>query len=89
MNIPDPPRPETLNVMPKVAVISVGEVLYLGRIVTDQYGDPLDCSVEWRSLGSSAATVDDGGRVTGVASGQATVVASVGHLEASAEVTVK
>ena len=82
------PKPVRLVVLPAAIAIKVGETVYLNATVTDQQGRPLASSVLWSSLGTSAATVDTKGRVTGIAPGGATIVASIGELEASAEVAV-
>ena len=49
---------------------------------------PVDGAITWESSDTSAATVDDNGKVTGVAAGSAIITATSGEYDAACTVTV-
>ncbi len=78
----------SVSVQPAEAQITVGDVLLLRGIPRDAWGNPLARAMTWTSGTLAAATVDDDGLVTGVASGVATITASSGGALGSATITV-
>ncbi len=67
----------TITVAPASASILVGATQSLSATGFDQYGNTLSgITFSWSSLNASAATVNAGGLVTGVAAGTAQILAS-------------
>ncbi len=68
--------PFDVAVTPGYADIAVGDTLTLVGQIVDPLGNPLGGSVTWQTRSPGVATVDAAGKVTGVASGTAVIVAS-------------
>ena len=86
---PVPTSPTTVTVSPLTAELDVGETVQLAAVVRDQNSSVMaGATVTWTSSASSVATVDPSGLVTGVAEGTATITASVGDVQGTAEITV-
>lgn len=78
-----------VDVTPSELTVAVGLSGQLGATATDAGGaDIAGVSFTWSSSDEAIATVDDAGRVTGVAEGEAFVRAASGELVDSARVTV-
>jgi hypothetical protein len=61
----------------------------LTALVQDQYSNPVTVAVAWQSLDPGTATVDATGRVSGVGSGVARVVATAGSAADTVRVVVR
>ena len=87
---PEPARPTTVTVSPAtVELTALGMTVQLTAEVRDQNTRVMaGATVTWSSGDASVATVDASGLVTGVAEGVATVTASAGSAQATAEITV-
>ena len=87
---PEPARPTTVTVSPATAELTaLGETVQLTAEVRDQNARVMaGATVTWRSSASSVATVDASGLVVGVAEGTATIRASAGSAQGTAEITV-
>ena len=87
---PDPPRPTTLTVSPATAELTaLGQTTQLAAEVRDQNARIMaGATVTWTSSANSVATVDASGLVTGVALGVATITASAGSAQGTAEIMV-
>ena len=83
--------PRTLHIEPERAVLTVfGETLQLAATVQDGNGQPVaDASVTWQSGNFEVAAVSDGGLVTAISNGTATITARSGDLSASSEIYVQ
>ena len=79
----------SIRISPPADTISVGDTLQLSAEGFDGNGVAVeDAEFAWESSDTSVATVDASGLVTGVAVGVATITASAGSGEATAEITV-
>ena len=78
----------SVAVFPSSATLDVGRTLQLTATLFGGNGQELSGDVSWTSSTSSVASVTDGGLVTGVAEGAATIIASAGGQSGSAVVTV-
>ena len=87
---PDAPRPTTVMVNPATAELAaLGATVQLTAEVRDQNNRVMaGATVTWRSGDTSVATVNASGLVTGVAEGVATITASAGSGQGTAEITV-
>ncbi|MEZ4456879.1 MAG: Ig-like domain-containing protein [Gemmatimonadales bacterium] len=84
-----PPPVATVSVTPASASLSIGQTVGLTATPKDSAGTPLTGrSISWSSNQPSVATVSSGGLVTAVASGAATVAATVEGQSGSSAVTV-
>ncbi|MGE3616220.1 MAG: Ig-like domain-containing protein [Gemmatimonadales bacterium] len=84
-----PPPVATVSVAPASASLSIGQTVGLTATPKDSAGTPLTGrSVSWSSNQPSVATVSAAGLVTAVASGAATVAATVEGQSGSSAVTV-
>ena len=83
-------RPAALQVAPATArLTAVGETLQLVVMAQDVEGDTImNPAVEWASSDESVAGVSAEGLVTAHRAGRATITASLGSLEATAEIEV-
>ena len=87
---PDPPRPTTVMVNPaRAELAALGATVQLTAEVRDQNNRVMaGATVTWSSGDTSVATVNTSGLVTGVAEGVATITASAGSGQGTAEITV-
>ncbi|WP_419858617.1 leucine-rich repeat domain-containing protein [Candidatus Palauibacter irciniicola] len=89
---PPPPLPvaTSITVSPPTVTLGRGGILRLTAAVSDQYGRPFSgATVTWESNDPATATVDTTGLVTGVASGETTILVTAGSATAMAAVTVE
>lgn len=77
---------ETVTVSPETATMEVGEEMTLTAAVAPDNAD--DQTVEWKSSNDAVATVDENGKVTAIAAGEATITATAGGKSGSCVVTV-
>jgi hypothetical protein len=82
-----PAAPGRIELVQTVEKLLVGQQFQLEARVYSIHGEPRKDEVRWQSL-SPIAAVNDGGRVTGVRPGTATVTASVGAITESFQVQV-
>ena len=84
------PRPTTVTVTPAAAELrALGATVQLTAEVRDQSARVMaGAAVRWRSGDASVATVGASGLVTAAGEGRATITASAGSGEGSAEITV-
>ena len=84
----EPPVPvaSSVTVSPSSATLVAGGTTDLVATVRDQNGQPMpDATVTWRSSNSAVASVNDAGRVTALATGEAVISATAtGAVSASA-----
>lgn len=82
--------PTALEVIPAADTLAeVGDSLHLAAYVTEADGDTITgARVEWASLDSEIARVDPYGRVTAVAAGEVSIVATLGELADTAAISV-
>ena len=87
---PEPARPTTVTVSPATnELTALGTTVQLRAEVRDQNDRVMaGATVTWTSSANSVATVDASGLVTGVAVGAATITASAGSGQGTAEITV-
>ena len=87
---PELARPTTVTVSPATAELTaLGETVQLTVEVFDENGHAVaGAEFLWESSDAAVATVDTAGLVTGVAEGMATITASAGEAEGTAEITV-
>ncbi len=79
----------TVEVSPSAETIALGSTLQLAAEGFDENGDAVEnVQFSWESSGVAIATVDASGLVTGVAVGAATITASAGSGQGTAEITV-
>lgn len=78
----------TLTVSPNGASLWVDATQQFRATLIDRNGDTLPATPVWRSTNPNAATVDENGLVHAVASGSATIEATVGQAVGSAGVMV-
>ncbi len=88
--VPDPPRPTTVTVSPATnELTALGTTVQLSAEVRDQNARVMAAAtVTWTSSANSVATVDASGLVTAVGNGTATITASAGSGQGTAEITV-
>ena len=80
---------ESVVVSPSDETIALGNTLQLTAEAFDENGHAVaGAAFSWESSDAAVATVDAGGLVTGVAVGTATITASVGGAQGTAEITV-
>lgn len=86
---PDPLVATTVVVSSTPTEIAINETAQASAIVKDQNGGLLTGkSITWNSLNPSVATVSQGGLITGVAAGNATIQGSVDGVTGTATVSV-
>ncbi len=87
---PEPARPTTVTVSPATHELTAfGTTVQLTVEVRDQNARVMvGATVTWTSSANSVATVDASGLVTAVGNGTATITASVGSVQGTAEITV-
>ena len=79
----------SVEVSPSAEMIGLGSTLQLTAEAFDENGEAVaGVEFSWESSDAAIATVDAGGLVTGVAVGTATITASVGGAQGTAEITV-
>lgn len=78
----------TVEVSPLADTIASGATTTLAAVVVNEANDTLDVTPTWASMEPAVATVDTAGIVTGVAAGEAVIVASYGGVAASATIVV-
>ena len=79
----------TVEVSPSAETIALGSTLQLTAAGFDESGDAVESvQFSWESSDVAIATVDASGLVTGVAVGAATITASAGSGQGTAEITV-
>ena len=79
----------TVEVSPSAETIALGSTLQLTAVEFDENGDAVESvQFSWESSDVAIATVDASGLVTGVAVGAATITASAGSRQGTAEITV-
>ncbi|PYR62962.1 MAG: hypothetical protein DMF91_05005 [Acidobacteria bacterium] len=84
-----PPSVARIDIEPMTAPIAVGAGVKLAVVPRTSSGDPrADADVEWASDAPAVATIDAAGLVTGVAPGQARLIARSGPATANVAVTV-
>jgi hypothetical protein len=86
----EPDTPFEITVTPAAVTFSaLGDTKQLSAKVVNEKGKELTGAlVSWSSDKTNVATVDDGGTVTAVGNGSATITASAGEVSGSATVTV-
>ena len=87
---PEPARPTTVTVSPAThELTALGATVQLMAAVRDQNARVMaGATVTWTSSASSVATVDASGLVTAAGNGTATITASAGNAQGTAEITV-
>ncbi len=87
---PEPARPTTVTVTPATAELTaLGATVQLRAEVRDQNARVMaGTTVTWTSSANSVATVNASGLVVGVAEGTATITASAGSAQGTAEIMV-
>ncbi len=78
----------TIAVAPATASVAAGGTVTLSATITDGEGHPVSGTVLWASRGPDVASVSSTGVVTGVATGQTTIVATFRGAAGAATVTV-
>ena len=79
----------SVEVSPSEETVGLGSTLQLTAEGFDENGDAVEgAEFSWESNDAAIATVDAGGLVTGVAVGVATITASAGSGQGTAEITV-
>jgi hypothetical protein len=68
---------QSIQVLEHDASVAVGQTLQLEAVATNPAGRPVNASINWESLDSKTASVDGDGVVTGIAIGEARIVARV------------
>ena len=88
---PDPPRATTVTVSPATnELTALGATVQLTAEVRDQNAMVMaGATVTWTSSANSVATVDASGLVTAAGNGTATITASAGGAQGTAEITVR
>jgi uncharacterized protein YjdB len=79
----------SVAVTPAAATVAVGGTVQLTAHVVAATGDTVPAQVEWATLDPSRARVSSSGLVTGVAAGQALIVATYGGVGGGSQVTVQ
>ena len=82
----DDEKANSITLDKKELSMKSGEGYRLKAIVTPESADK---NLNWRSLDTSVATVDDTGLVVGVQGGTTTIIVSKGDVSAECEVTIK
>ena len=86
----DPPVPTTISIQPGSATLTyITQTTPFSANVRDQYGSSMAITVTWSSSDETVFTVDASGTVTAAGNGSATLQASTGALNATADVTVQ
>ena len=87
---PEPARPTTVTVSPAThELTALGQTVQLTAEAFDENGHAVaGAEFSWESSDAAVAAVDAGGLVTGVAEGTATITASAGSGQGTAEITV-
>lgn len=84
------PEVESVTVTPENPTVAVGATTQLKAEVKDADGMVItDAEVTWKSSAEATATVDDMGKVTGVAAGTADITATSGSASGKVTVTVE
>ncbi|MEO8090208.1 MAG: Ig-like domain-containing protein [Gemmatimonadales bacterium] len=78
----------TMTVVPSVSTIGEGQALQLTATLVDEFGDPLEATIDWSSSNPDVATVSVGGTVFGRREGRAAIVASAHGRARTAAVVV-
>ena len=78
----------SIIVSPTAASIEVGSTLQMTATLVDGVGREVPGNASWSSSNDDVASVSDGGLVTGVAVGAATITATSGTVTREATVTV-
>ena len=79
----------SVEVSPSAQTIGLGSTLQLTAEAFDENGEAVaGVEFSWESSDAAVGTVDAGGLVTGVAEGTATITASAGSAQGTAEITV-
>ncbi len=88
--VPDPPRPTTVTVSPATnELTALGTTVQLSAEVRDQNARVMAAAtVTWTSSANSVATVNASGLVRAAGNGTATITASAGSGQGTAEITV-
>jgi uncharacterized protein YjdB len=82
-----PPTLTTITISPISHTISIGGTTQLEAVCKDQDEQIIDCqTLEWTSSDPLKATVDSSGLVTGVATGQANITASLSDITSNTSV---
>lgn len=83
------PAVDVVELRPRQAVLeAAGATVQLAATPRDHSGGALALPVRWTSYAPAVATVDAGGRVTAVRTGEATITADVGGVAAEARIRV-
>lgn len=86
---PTAPTVQAIQITGPTTALVVGETLQLSAAAVDSNGDPVaGQTIVWSSEAQAIATVDQTGRVTGVAPGNAVIRASTGTINATRTVQV-
>lgn len=86
----DPPVPTTISIQPGSATLTyISQTTPFSANVRDQYGSSMAITVTWSSSDETVFSVDASGTVTAAGNGSATLQASTGALNATADVTVQ
>jgi uncharacterized protein YjdB len=74
--VPSPPGTESVSIVPRSATIEAGGTVAFKATLSDEFGDPLAATFEWRSSDDAVATVTAQGEVRGRSEGRAVITAS-------------
>jgi uncharacterized protein YjdB len=86
---PSPASVASVTVTPSTAITQTGRTTQLTATAKDSAGNVLGGrTISWASSNSNVATVSSGGLVTGVAAGIATISATSGTQQGTAQITV-
>ena len=77
-----------ISVSPDKLLLAIGENVTLSADVVPKNATEKDLTYTWSSVDPGVATVDDSGKVTGVANGKTTIKVSANNMEASCTVSV-
>ncbi len=78
-SLPPPGAPKTVTLLPDTVQLSPGATAQLSASAKDSLGQAAGTPFTWASTNPSAASVSGSGVVTGVAAGQATVIATAAN----------
>ena len=86
----EPPEPTTIAISPSSATLhSIDDTVQLSAFVHDQNGQVMpEVQIWWASSETSVAAINTTGMVTAARNGRVAVIASVGAVSATAEITV-
>lgn len=86
--VDDPIIGDRLEIFPQRIALLIGNSTTAVANYSDVYGVEKDVSISWSTQPTSIASVDGNGKVTGVAPGQALLIASFGELKDTVRIAV-